>query len=290
MKKIISLSESDLHNIVKNLSRKIMMYETAKRKLRSDEKSYTVPDMFDSTYDDVTITRKKKVSKGQREANAQQKKEEKAKQKKIKQDKDFDEKWAKKGYRQGNLFDESIHRAIKNALNEIHPFTAKNYQIGRMQQANGERPISDAMKNKYGNDFQSAMRQKTYDSAENGDIQKAWNNTYGGRMKDGTSVRMTRNRIPRFRKDSSYDVHVSRPNNDGSLDSAHYYSNNDVYRTFHSNNINHPQAVNSDDYINHQNDFVNNNPNSYEGFKVANKLANNNGKPFDDYKNGKWNV
>jgi hypothetical protein len=119
MKKIIRLSESDLHNIIKNLSRKIMMSETAKRKLRSDEKSYTVQDMFDSAYDDVTITRPKKVSKGQREANAQAKKEEKTKQKKIKQDKDFNEKWAKKGYKQGDLFSESIHKAIKRAINEL---------------------------------------------------------------------------------------------------------------------------------------------------------------------------
>lgn len=119
MKKIIKLSESDLHNIIKESARKIMMNETAKRKLRSDEKSYTVPDMFDSDFDDVTITRKKKVSKGQREANAKANKEEKAKQKKIKQDKDFDEKWAKKGYKQGDLFSESIHKAIKRAINEL---------------------------------------------------------------------------------------------------------------------------------------------------------------------------
>lgn len=39
MKKIIKLSESDLHNIIKKSARKIMMNETAKRKLRSDEKS-----------------------------------------------------------------------------------------------------------------------------------------------------------------------------------------------------------------------------------------------------------
>lgn len=118
MKKIINLSESELKNIVRNAAMKIIK-EGTRRKLRSDERETIVPDMFDSAYDEVTINRPKRVPKWKKEANAQAKKDEKAEQRKKQKEKEIDDKWAQRGYKQENLFGESINRAIKNAINEL---------------------------------------------------------------------------------------------------------------------------------------------------------------------------